>query len=119
MLHSPIYAHISFQMISLLSVFFILTSILSFCLKTHPNFRVPVIRNVTVEDRYTNATYWTLDKSRTFPHEAFFYIELVCNIWFTFEISIRYENDYDLAPFLAVSRQSGTSRRYKKSYTIF
>ena len=91
MLPSPIYAHISFQMISLLSVFFILTSILSFCLKTHPNFRVPVIRNVTVEDRYSNATYWTLDKSRTFPHEAFFFIELVCNIWFTFEISIRYD----------------------------
>ena len=26
----------------------------------------------------------------TEPHEAFFYIELVCNIWFTLEISIRF-----------------------------
>ena len=54
-------------MISLLSVFFILTSIMSFCVKTHPDFRVPVIRNVTVQDRYHNATYWTLDKSQTQP----------------------------------------------------
>ena len=72
------------------SVFFILTSIFSFCLKTHPNCRVPVIRNVTVADSYRNRTYWTLDKSQTFPHEAFNYIELVCNIWFTFEIIIRF-----------------------------
>ena len=79
-----------FQIISLASVFFIVTSILSFCLKTHPNFRVPVIKNVTVEARYLNATYWTLDESQTFPHDAFFYVELVCNIWFTFEIIIRF-----------------------------
>ena len=79
--HYPPSLRVSFQMISLLSVFFILTSIVSFCLKTHPNFRVPVIRNVTVEDRYHNATYWTLDKSQTFPHEAFLYVELICNIW--------------------------------------
>lgn len=79
-----------FQCISLLSVFFILTSILSFCLKTHPNCRVPVIRNVTIGDPSRNTTYWTLDKYQTFPHDAFFYVELVCNIWFTFEIFIRF-----------------------------
>ena len=39
---------------------------------------------------WTNTTYWTLDKSQTFPHDAFFYVELVCNIWFTFEIMIRF-----------------------------
>ena len=39
---------------------------------------------------YRNRTYWTLDKSQTFPHEAFNYVELVCNIWFTFEIIIRF-----------------------------
>ena len=78
------------QIISVVSVFFILTSIFSFCLKTHPNCRVPVIRNVTVADTYRNMTYWTLDKSQTFPHEAFTYIELVCNIWFTFEFIIRF-----------------------------
>ena len=32
----------------MISVFFICVSILSFCLKTHPDMRVPVIRNVTV-----------------------------------------------------------------------
>ena len=37
-----------FQIISVVSVFFILTSIFSFCLKTHPNCRVPVIHNVAV-----------------------------------------------------------------------
>jgi len=78
------------RIISVVSVFFILTSIFSFCLKTHPNCRVPVIRNVTVADTYRNMTYWTLDKSQTFPHEAFTYIELVCNIWFTFEFIIRF-----------------------------
>lgn len=78
------------KIISVISVFFILTSIFSFCLKTHPNFRVPVIRNVTVQDRFANATYWTLDKSQTFPHDAFFYVELLCNIWFTIECIIRF-----------------------------
>ena len=42
------------------------------------------------QDRYNNATYWTLDKSQTFPHDAFFYVELVCNIWFTIECIIRF-----------------------------
>ena len=71
-------------------MFFILISILSFCLKTHPNCRVPVIRNVTVRDFKNNMTFWTLDKAQTYPHEAFFYVELVCNIWFTFELIVRF-----------------------------
>ena len=83
------YFPFNLQIISLASVFFILTSIFSFCVKTHPNCRVPVIQNVTVHNQYSNATYWTLDKSKTFPHEAFFYVELSCNLWFTFEIMIR------------------------------
>ena len=89
-----------FQIISVASVFFILTSIFSFCLKTHPNCRVPVIRNVTVADSYRNMTYWTLDKSQTFPHEAFTYIELVCNIWFTFEFIIRFSVTPTIPAFL-------------------
>ena len=84
----------------MVSVFFILTSIFSFCLKTHPNCRVPVIRNVTVLDSYRNFTYWTLDKSQTFPHEAFTYIELVCNIWFTFEFIIRFTVTPTIQSFL-------------------
>lgn len=45
---------------------------------------------LSYQAHYLNATYWTLDKSQTFPHDAFFYVELVCNIWFTFEIMIRF-----------------------------
>jgi len=78
------------KIVSLTSVFFILISILSFCLKTHPNCRVPVIRNVTVRDFRHNVTFWTLDKAQTYPHEAFFFIELVCNVWFTFELLVRF-----------------------------
>ena len=90
------------QIISALSVLFIVISILSFCLKTHPNMRVPSIRNVTLpagvavrRGRYGGnvsvraAPTWLLDKRRTIPHDAFFYVECVCNGWFTFELLIR------------------------------
>ncbi|XP_043216149.1 potassium voltage-gated channel protein Shaw-like [Amphibalanus amphitrite] len=77
------------KVVAVISVFFIVVSILSFCLKTHPNMRVPVIRNVTTMDGNRSAV-WTLDKSRTDPHRAFLYVELACNVWFTFEIIIRF-----------------------------
>jgi len=90
------------QIISALSVLFIVISILSFCLKTHPNMRVPSIQNVTLpagihvrRSRYGGnvtirpAATWMLDKRRTIPHDAFFYVEAVCNGWFTFELVIR------------------------------
>lgn len=73
----------------LISVFFICISILSFCLKTHPDMRVPVIRNLTVFTSF-NSTAWVLDKTATNAHEAFFYIEAVCNTWFTIEIVMRF-----------------------------
>jgi len=87
-----------------MSVFFIIVSILSFCIKTHPSMRVPSIQNVSFV-RFTgrtlsssssvmwtnrSASTWMLDKKRTDPHDAFFYIECVCNAWFTFEIIIRF-----------------------------
>ncbi|KAG8188348.1 hypothetical protein JTE90_026965 [Oedothorax gibbosus] len=85
------------QVIGIMSVFFICVSILSFCLKTHPNMRVPVIRNVTVRTsppgpnpNLTATHAWTLDKTHTYPHDVFFYIECVCNAWFTFEITVRF-----------------------------
>ncbi|GAU99569.1 hypothetical protein RvY_10552-2 [Ramazzottius varieornatus] len=62
---------------------------MSFCFKTHPDMRVPVIRNVTAYVSH-NVTTWTLDKVSTEPHVAFFYIECICNAWFTFEILIRF-----------------------------
>ena len=82
---------VSFQIVAVVSVFFIVVSILSFCLKTHPNMRVPVIKNITMSRGDANNTQtWTLEKKRTEPHEAFFYIECACNAWFTFEIIIRF-----------------------------
>lgn len=104
---------------SALSVFFIIISILSFCLKTHPSMRVPSIRNVTLQlyanisapvshahsavaatglagslagnrTVYPVPTGWILDKRRTEPHDTFFYIECVCNGWFTFELVMRF-----------------------------
>ena len=77
------------QVIGVISVFFIVVSIVSFCLKTHPDMRVPVIRNITVKTSY-NTTAWTLDKYQTSAHQAFFYVECICNAWFTIEIFMRF-----------------------------
>lgn len=51
--------------------------------------KVPSVKNVTVDTSF-NATVWTLDKVSTNAHDAFFYVECVCNAWFTFEILIRF-----------------------------
>lgn len=76
-----------------MSVLFICMSILSFCLKTHPNMRVPLIQNRTVHGSLANGTVidkWVLTKVQTNPHESFFYIECLCNAWFTVEITMRF-----------------------------
>ena len=83
------YSSFAAKIIGVISVFFICISILSFCLKTHPDMRVPVIRNVTIRTG-NNVTAWTLDKHSTNPHDAFFYIECICNAWFSIEIIVRY-----------------------------
>ncbi|XP_052765254.1 potassium voltage-gated channel protein Shaw-like isoform X4 [Mya arenaria] len=83
------YSSNSAKVIAVVSVFFIVVSILSFCLKTHPEMRVPVLSNVTTNFSRGNIT-WRLEKSKTEPHESFFYIECVSNAWFTFEIIIRF-----------------------------
>ena len=46
-------------------------------------------RNITVSSRGGNVTHWTLDKHSTNAHDAFFYIECICNAWFTIEIFVR------------------------------
>lgn len=84
-----------FQVVAVISVFFICVSVLSFALKTHPDLRVATLRNVTVpKDRppapgLDPPMDWVLSKDRTDPHQAFFYVELVCNVWFTFELFAR------------------------------
>ncbi|XP_071051938.1 potassium voltage-gated channel protein Shaw isoform X2 [Onthophagus taurus] len=77
------------KVIGVISVFFICVSILSFCLKTHPDMKVPVIKKVVVHTA-ANGTDFTVDKTETDAHVAFFYIECICNAWFTFEILVRF-----------------------------
>lgn len=55
--------------------------------------RVPVIRNLTV--RTANGSMaWVLDKTQTNAHIAFFYIECVCNAWFTLEILVSMKQNF-------------------------
>lgn len=100
------------------SVLFIMVSVISFCLKTHPGFRVespPVVDSLanngsglyqnisTPKAVYVPRTGRSRISSRqssyvgdgwqeTYgqPHEAFFYVELVCNVWFFVELIIRF-----------------------------
>jgi len=96
-----------------ISVFFIIASILTFCLKTHNSMRVTILRNITldvdvnddggltfVNDTSGRATGWRLEEQRRDPHMAFFYIECVCNAWFTFEIIIRFVVAHNKAAFV-------------------
>ena len=51
--------------------------------------RVPVFKNVTVWNEDDNTTSTVLESNGTAAHYAFFFIECVCNAWFTLEIVIR------------------------------
>lgn len=51
--------------------------------------KVPVIRRVQVRTA-DNDTSFVIDKTSTEAHVAFFYIECICNAWFTFEILVRF-----------------------------
>ena len=81
-----------FKAVAVISIFFIIVSICSFCLKTLPYMRVPVIRNSSVlVSNLSSPNYtWILHKVSTEAHPAFLYIEIICNIWFTVEIIIRF-----------------------------
>ncbi|KAH8412056.1 hypothetical protein KR222_007939 [Zaprionus bogoriensis] len=97
-----LYLSLFTQTIGVVSVFFICISILSFCLKTHPDMRVPIVHNVTVKTA-NGSNAWFLDKSMTNAHIAFFYIECVCNAWFTFEILVRFISSPNKCEFLKSS----------------
>jgi len=103
------------QVVASFSVFFIIASILTFCLKTLNSMRVTVLRNVTLdvdadngsgltptanESRPRGATGWSIEDERKEPHPAFFYIECVCNVWFTFEVIIRFVVAHNKAAFV-------------------
>uniref|UniRef100_A0A1A9VEZ9 BTB domain-containing protein n=1 Tax=Glossina austeni TaxID=7395 RepID=A0A1A9VEZ9_GLOAU len=90
------------KIIGVVSVFFICISILSFCLKTHPDMRVPFVRNITVRTA-NGSSAWFLDKTQTNAHIAFFYIECVCNAWFTFEILVRFISSPNKCEFIKSS----------------
>ncbi|KAM3956976.1 shaker cognate w isoform 1-T1 [Aphomia sociella] len=90
------------KIIGVISVFFICVSIISFCLKTHPDMRVPVIRNYTVTTANQTQS-WALDKVQTNAHVAFFYIECVCNAWFTLEILVRFISSPNKCEFIKSS----------------
>ncbi|GMR36341.1 hypothetical protein PMAYCL1PPCAC_06536 [Pristionchus mayeri] len=85
------------RLISCFSVFFVVASIISFMLKTHPTFRIPHIEAI-FEARPIGRSQGGVDRDKWFvglgkhltvPHDAFFYIDVVCNVWFTFELIIR------------------------------
>lgn len=110
-------------MVAVISVFFICTSVITFCLKTHPGFRVIPFESLPANSTNSTNINCTLPTPRPTifatssgiynrygrymlssrepkyrlsepepygqPHEAFFYVELVCNIWFIIELAIR------------------------------
>ncbi|KAM3719459.1 Potassium voltage-gated channel protein Shaw [Dirofilaria immitis] len=75
------------KVISVVSVFFVITSIICFCLKTHPDLRIPDI-DIELRNGSTHTLFVT--KIATRAHPAFFYIEFISNIWFTMELLIRF-----------------------------
>lgn len=96
------YSSFAAKIIGIVSVFFICVSIVTFCLKTHPNMRVPNVKKYEV-DTPSNETAWTLDKDSTNAHDAFFYVECVCNAWFTFEIIVRFITSPNKCDFIKAS----------------
>ncbi|KAJ1350688.1 hypothetical protein KIN20_006549, partial [Parelaphostrongylus tenuis] len=83
------------RIISCCSVFFILASTISFMLKTHPSFQIPQITvmygfRIFEHDGYSDfAKAIDAHKPYTAPHPYFFYVDLICNSWFTLELLIR------------------------------
>ncbi|CAF1081343.1 unnamed protein product [Adineta steineri] len=77
------------KVVTVISIFFVLVSILSFVLQTLSMFRITEIDFVDV---YINATATdrTPTLNRQQVHPTFDIIEWICNCWFIFEIIIRF-----------------------------
>ncbi|VDK82360.1 unnamed protein product [Litomosoides sigmodontis] len=86
-IYSEVYKFCTNTVISAISVFFVITSIICFCLKTHPNLRIPDI-DIEVANSSTDGLF--IRKTATRAHPTFFYIEFVSNMWFTMELLIRF-----------------------------
>ncbi|KAK4473670.1 hypothetical protein MN116_002610 [Schistosoma mekongi] len=150
MLFDECYSSLGAKIIAVISVFFIILSILCFCLKTSPSLRIPLLYNdslsiksnylyyndkvihsqvpystssssssssaaasalmstdnnhqyeyshdkqhtiqkhVIIQTDYNDNT-WTIRKRLIKSHILFSYIECISNVWFTFEIIIRF-----------------------------
>ncbi|CAI5441098.1 unnamed protein product [Caenorhabditis angaria] len=72
--------------ISVVNIIFVIISIVSFCLKTHPNFRIPELQ---MDSNSSTGAYSAIVKMGTQPHPSFFFVELISNIWFTGEFLTR------------------------------
>lgn len=113
MLYLNITLQLLVQVVASASVVFIVVSVISFCLKTHPGFRVEIPAVESADSNLTAVYPTTTRPPRTSrpnristqyssyvgdgwqetygqPYEGFFYVELVCNVWFFVELIIRF-----------------------------
>lgn len=75
----------NFQIFAIVSVFFIILSIASFCLETHSKFRYDISSNSSGEPRTI------VEQVRnTRPHVLFQVLEYMCMVFFTFEVTVRF-----------------------------
>ncbi|RCN51826.1 K+ channel tetramerization domain protein, partial [Ancylostoma caninum] len=84
--------------ISLINICFVVLSIVCFCLKTHPYLRIPDIDIGPLNVSHPKTVY--VGKTATRPHPSFFYVELVCNMWFSGEFLLRMLFCPKVGPFL-------------------
>ncbi|KAK5979236.1 potassium voltage-gated channel protein Shaw [Trichostrongylus colubriformis] len=84
--------------ISLINICFVVLSIVCFCLKTHPYLRIPDIDIGSLNVTHPGTVY--VGKTATRPHPSFFYVELVCNMWFSGEFLLRMLFCPKVGPFL-------------------
>lgn len=75
------------RLVAIISVTVILTSIVTFCLETLPNFKR---FKVTEFDKDTNKSFTIIEDDIPHLNEPFFMIETVCIVWFTLEFTVRF-----------------------------